>query len=185
MRKRKTNWRQIATYAGVALAIFLTLGVILAGRDLPPPPGQQPIILQGGNVAAHRITTRSWSFTYDRAQTSPDGTVASVDGIHSGVLYKNGKPYLSISAQHITANTQTFDFTATGDVHIEYIGDKGKKRRSFDTDLVIWANALRQLQLNHPSIVRTGDNTLGVKSVLVDFHTGTVHLGPVKGKITI
>ncbi len=185
MPNRKINWRRIATYAAIALAVFLGIGVIRAGKDLPPPPGQEPIILSGGKVAAHRISSRSWSFSYDHAQTSPDGTVANVDGIHSGVLFKNGKPYLSISAQHITANTQTFDFTATGDVHIEYIGDNGKRKRSFDTDLVIWANAQRQLQLNHQSIVRTGDDTLTVASVLVDFHTGTVHLGAIKGKINI
>ncbi|MEO6914088.1 MAG: hypothetical protein ABI182_08730, partial [Candidatus Baltobacteraceae bacterium] len=145
MPKPKLNWRRIAGYAAIAAAIFLTVGVILAGRDLPPPPGQQPIILKGGNVSAHRMKSRAWSFTYDRAQTSADGTIANIDGVRSGVLYKDGKPYLSITAQHITVNTQTFDFTATGDVHIEYIGDKGKHRRSFDTDLVVWANALRQL----------------------------------------
>lgn len=185
MPKPKLNWRRLATYAATAMAIVITLGVILAGRDLPPPPGQQPIILNGGSVAGHRIKSRSWSFTYDRAQTSPDGTVANIDGVHSGVLYKNGEPYLNISAQHIAANTQTFDFTATGDVHIEYVGDKGKRRRSFDTDLVIWANARRELQLNHPSIVRTGEDSMTVKSILVDFQTGTVHLGPIDGKVSI
>lgn len=186
MRKLRASWRPFAIMAALAVVALLAGGVILAGREIPPQPGTVPVILQHGGVFGHRLTSRgakTWSFDYDRVQTSPDGTVADIDGVHGGLLYKDGKPYLKISAKHISANTISNDYTAKGEIHIEALGSGVK--RSFDTDLAVWQNFSKTLTLAHPSIVRTGDAALTFKTVTVDFNTGTVHVGPIAGSVKV
>lgn len=181
---RTFNWRIAAWVAGGVLVVWLVVGIILAGQEPGGvPPGSMPIILRGGRVTGNRVSTRSWTFDYKTAQTSPDGTLATVDGVKNGVLYKKGKPYLSISAEHVTINTQTFDFTAIGDVHVAALNPKDKIAKSFDTDLAVWTNSVKMLQLNHPSIVRTGDQVLKVATISVNFNTNDIHMGKIDGSV--
>ena len=181
---RKWNWRKIGYAAGTVVLIWLVVGVVLAGREpAPPTPGMQPLTLHGGRVTGNRMSTKSWMFEYKKAEMSSDGTLASVDGVRQGVLYKNGKPYLSVTAEHVSVNTQSFDFTATGDVHVTQMQDAGGASRSFDTDFIQWVNGSKMLSLPHPSIVRSGGQTLKVTSVNVNFNTGEIRFGGMRGGI--
>lgn len=180
---RTRQWRLAGLVAGAALLVFVVIGIFAAGREpTPVPPSAQPVVLRGGHAASNRLRSKSWSFDYERAQMSADESKAEVDGIHSGVLYKDGKPYLRIAARHISANTVSFDFIATGRVHIEQMGTPSATR-SFDTDLVQWNNATKLLTLAHPSVVRTGDQTLRVESIVVDFGKSLIRLGPIRGSV--
>lgn len=179
-----TRWRATALIVGAVLVIWLVIGIVMAGREASPlPPGTQPVTLRGGRVNGNRISTRSWTFDYRRAQMSPDGSFATVDGVRNGVLYKKGKPYLSIAAEHVSLNTQTLDFTAIGDVHIEALNPKDGVHKSFDTDLVQWTNATKMLALSHQSLFRTGTETLRVASITVNFNTNDIHVGRIEGSV--
>ncbi len=167
----------------VAILGILAEGVVLSGRDLPPPPGAQPVVLGAGGVTAHKMSTKSWSLFYDRAQTSPDGSLAEIDGIHNGVFYRKGKPYITLTARHVSVNTLSNDFTATGDVHVTEI--KGKASRTFDTDLIVWTNATKLLTLNHPSVIKTGKAVMTVANATFNVQTGDVHLGKIGGQLNI
>ena len=182
----KGRWRLAALIAGAVLLVWVIVEIFTAGGGpggAPPPSGLQAMTLHGGRVTGNRMSTKSWMFVYQHAEMSPDGVTASVDGIHQGVLYKDRKPYLSVDAQHVSVNTQTFDFVATGDVHITQAAQPGSASRSFDTDLIQWANATKSLTLPHPSIVRSGDQTLRVATVNVNFNTGDIRLGKISGGI--
>jgi hypothetical protein len=184
MTMRRWNWRRIAFAAGAVVLIWLIAGVLLAGREpLPQMPGMQPLTLHGGRVTGNRMSTKSWMFEYAKAEMSADGVLASVDGVRQGLLYKNGKPYLSVTAEHVSVNTQTFDFTAVGDVHVTQMQDNGGARRSFDTDFIQWVNATKMLMLPHPSVVRSGGDTLKVTSVTVNFNTGEIRFGGLQGGV--
>jgi hypothetical protein len=39
------------------------------------------------------------------------------------------------------------------------------------------------LQLPHPSIFRTGDETLKVSTITVNFNTSDIHLGKINGAV--
>ena len=175
----RSRWRTFVWICGIAIVAILAEGLLLSGRDTPPPPSSAPAILAKGQISAHRWKTRSWSLEYDRAQMSPDGSFAEVEGIHNGVLYRDGKPYLSISAQHVSANTVSEDFTATGRVHVAQAN--GPESRTFDTDLITWTNANKTLTLAHPSVIKSGKGTLTVDSASINFFTGAVHLGRIRG----
>ncbi|HEY9180117.1 MAG TPA: hypothetical protein VIO32_05320 [Candidatus Baltobacteraceae bacterium] len=180
---RAWKWKRIGWIAAAVLLVWIVVEVIVAGRDVPPPPGAQPITLKGGHVTGNHISTRSWSFGYAKAEMSPDGILATLDGVKNGILYKKGKPYLSIAAQHVSVNTQSFDFTATGDVHIEALNPSDGIKKSFDTDLVQWVNGTKMLQLPHQSIFQTNGQTLKVASITVDFNTNDIHLGKINGVV--
>ena len=180
----KLDWKFLSIGAGLALLLYLVVGIVLAGREpAPPPPGSEPIVLMGCKGIGNRISTRSWSFQCKRATMSADGVNATIEDVHDGVLYKNGKPYLKLSAKQVTVNTQTFDFNAIGLVHMEAISSKDNVTRTFETDALQWSNATKLLLLPHPSIIRTGDQILRVATITVDFNKNEVHLGKIEGAL--
>jgi hypothetical protein len=184
VKRKWFTWRRLVWIAGAGLLVWLIVGVILAGKDTPEiPPTSQAIDLKGGHITGNRITTKSWSFDYQHAQLSPDGTTGTVDGVRNGIVFKKGKPYLRISAEHISINTQSLDFTAIGKVHVERVDDPEK--RSFDTDLVVWTNNAKIVRLDHPSYVHTKDNTLRLESVTINFDTDQIHFGQIGGKFEL
>jgi hypothetical protein len=184
MRVKPLWWKRLALGAGVALGIYVVVEIILAGGGAPPiPPSQTPIELRGGHVLTNHIATKSWSFDYDRAKLSPDGLSGSVDGVRNGIIFRKGKPYLRISARHVQLNIQTLDFTAVGKVHVERINDAA--HRSFDTDLVAWTNDAKILRMPHPAYIHSGNQTLRIDGISVNFDDNTVHLGKVAGGVDV
>ena len=181
---RRLPWKHIGWLAALALAIYLIVGIVLAGRGTPPIPAElQAITLKGAHVRGNRINTHSWSFDYKSANLSADGTTGTVDGVRNGVLFKKGKPYMKISAEHISVNTQSLDFTAIGKVTVEKVKDD--QSRSFQSDLVEWSNATKMLQMPHPSYVRTDGNTLKIAGISVNFATNEIHFGRIVGGVNV
>lgn len=178
--------RLLFIIGGSVLTIWLVIGLILAGRDdMPEPPTNPPIVLQGGNVRGgnHTISSRSWTLSYDRGQFSPDGVMGTLDGVHDGVIYRKGKPYIRLDARHVALNAQTLDFTAIGSVHIQMLNDPF--HRSFDTDYVSWTNDAKMLQMQHPSYLHVGGQTLKISTIDIDFSKNQVHLGALNGSIGV
>ncbi len=182
-RKRR---RIVLIGTGVAFGLFIVAGIVfVAPWNIPMLPASQPITLQGGNVRGtnHMIATRSWSLSYDRGEFSPDGTTGTIDGVHNGIIYRKGKPYVEIAARHIALDTETLDFTAIGVVHIQMLDDP--YRRSFDTDYVTWTNDAKLLRMDHPSFLHVGGQTLKIRSIAIDFDKNEIHLGRIDGAVGI
>ena len=180
---RRWKWKRISLIAAIAFGVYVILGITLAGHDIPPLPTQQTMQLYGGTVNGNRISTKSWTFDYTHAQLSPDGTAGTIDGVHNGVVFKHGKPYVHISAEHITLNTQSLDFTATGKVVITRVDTSTPER--FETDEMVWSNAVHLLHLDHTSFLRTGDHVLKIGGAVLDFNKNTVHLSGVEGSVHV
>ena len=181
---RTWGWKQYLAAAAIAFGIYVTLGIVFAGGGtIPTPPANVPIQMYGATIANNRINTKAWSFDYDHAQLSPDASTGTVEGIRHGIVFKKGKPDLKISAEKITLDTQSLDFTAIGKVHVEKIDDK--QHRSFDTDLVTWTNNAKEMRLDHGGYVHSGGQTLHLEGVTVDFDAETFHIGKMNGGVDI
>ena len=122
----------------------------------------------------NHISTKSWSFDYDRARLASDGMSGSVDGVRNGIVFRKGKPYLRISANTFSLTFKRWISPRVGKVHIERIDDP--EHRSFDTDLVTWTNDAKLLRMAHPAYVHSGNQTLRIDGITVNFDDNTIHL---------
>jgi hypothetical protein len=175
--------KPLAWTGGILLAIYLVAGVYLAGQheSLAPPPNS-PVVFTGGKALGQKLTGRSWTADFDRIVSNADQTVLHLDGVRHAVIFKDGKPYLRVRAEHMTVNTLTHDFVATGPIHIE-MADSGPKR-TFETDQASWTDASQVLNLPHQSEVGTGaELPLLVGSIRVDVKSGDIELHRVGGAV--
>lgn len=178
----RARWVLVAKIAGAALVVWLIAGVILAGRGTPPIPASSgTVVLNSCRTFNTHLRMKTWRFDCKRAELSPDQTVATIYGVRDGILYKKGKPYLRLQAQQVQFNLQTLDFTANGDVHITALQNSDGVKRTFETDFVSWNNASKMLYMPHQSIVKSGDQTLRIANVTVNFTTGQVQVRSIRG----
>lgn len=180
----RVPWKRIGWIVGGLLLVWLIVGVIIAGFGTPPlPPNNTGVTLKGGHVQGNRISSRSWSFDYTGAQLSPDGSTGTVDGVRNGIVLKKGKPYAKVAAEHISLDTNSLNFTALGKVHIELIKDP--QHRSFDSDLMVWTNANKTLEMDHPSYLHEGSAVVKLEKATVNFDTDQIHVGSVAGDVEL
>lgn len=180
----KLPWKRVAWIAGAIFLLWVIIEITVAGNGTPPlPSNQNGITLAGGHVQGNRISSRSWSFDYKKADMSADGSTGTVDGVRNGIVLKKGKPYAKVAAEHISLDTNSLNFTAIGKVHVELIKDP--QHRSFDTDLLAWTNGTKLLRMDHPSYLHTSGNTVKLENVTINFDTNQVHLGAIAGDVEI
>ena len=169
----------------IALAVLIGLGWVVfqtihAGDGIPPPPTQTQTKLTGGTANDKRIDGKSWSLDYDTATLSPDGSLATIDRVHDGVILRNGKPYMHMTARHVSANLGTNTFDVTGAVRFSEIGGQ---HRTLETVGAHYNGSDHVLQLNEPTIIREGPMTFHVATASVNFLTGDTKLGKIQGSM--
>jgi hypothetical protein len=157
--------------------------VYAAGGTDVPPPGNAPQIISKGQVTAFHIATKSWSFDYDKVVANSDQSVMDLTGIHNGVFYKGGKPYLHMQAQHVTVYMLTKNFVATGPLHIETIDQP--RKRTLDTTAAIWDDGGKLLTLAKTTTLTTagGDPPLVAGKITINVGTGEVHIDQISGHV--
>jgi hypothetical protein len=167
----------------VAGAAFVGYGIYRAGlNETPPPPSNQQIIFHNGRANGQRIETRSWTADYDKVVSNGDQTYLEMDGVHNGIIYRKGKPYLRVRAAHLTVNTVSRDFTAEGPIHVETVASN--PRRSFDTISATWSDASEELTMDQHVTIDTGArHPLEVSSLSLNVKTGKVELTGVSGPV--
>lgn len=168
---------------GVALFAYAGYGMWLAGRDEQMlPPSNAPVLFQHGTALGQRLTGRSWTADYDRIVTSTDQTSLDLYGVKHAVIFKDGKPYLRVTAERMTVNTVTHDFSATGKLHVETVGRT--PTRTFDTESANWSDVQQTLTLPDKARIGTGASLpLLVGSATFDVKTGDLELRQVAGAV--
>jgi hypothetical protein len=172
-----------ALILGAALAAYVGYGIWMAGRnETMIPSSNGPVLFKTGNAIGQRLNGRSWSTVYERISTSTDQTQLDLYGIKHGLIYKDGKPYLKVTAERMTVNTVTRDFNATGKLHVETVGKK--PMRTFDTETANWNDALQTLTLPDKAKFGTGAALpLLVGSAVFNVKTGELEMHQVAGAV--
>lgn len=165
----------VAIVAGLAWVVYKT---VTAGGDIPAPQNQLGTVLSGGQAGGKRLDGKSWSLDYDSLTMSPDGMTADIQNVHDGVIYRDGKPYMHVRAEHITANRVTNDFTVRGKVEFTQIGGAD---RHLTTTGATFAGFKQQLTLAKPTVIRDGPTTITVANAVIDFRSGNVTTGRIVG----
>lgn len=167
----------------LALVAVLGLGWIVfqtihAGEDIPPPPAQTQTKLTGGSANDKRIDGKSWSLDYDTATLSPDGSLAQIERVHDGVILRDGKPFMHMTADHVTANLALNEFNVTGKVTFSEVGGQHRK---LETTGAHYAGSTHILQLDRPTTIQDGTVTFHVATASINFATGETKLGRING----
>ena len=172
--------RVAAALIAAALLAWIAWQTIHAGADIPAQRSQQQTQLSGGSANDKRIDGKSWSFDYDTATLSPDDSLAEIDHVHNGVILRDGKPYMHMTAKHVSANLNYNDFVVTGPVSFTEIGGQ---RRQLDTDEAHYTGNDHVLHLDHPTTIRAAGMTFRVATAVVNFTTGATKLGRITGSL--
>ena len=177
--------KRIVGLAVVAAIGFVGYGIYDAGRDERPAPlANTNIQFSKGHASGQRVKFRSWSADYDKIVSNADQTILDVQNVRNGTIYKNGKPYMHVRAEHMTVNTITHDFAETGPMHAETVGST--PTRTFDTDSAVWNDALQTLTFAKHVVIRTGtDEPLTVGSLTLDIKTGAVDIRDIEGPVRL
>jgi hypothetical protein len=172
--------RLAGVLAGLA---FLAVGIYRAGlNELPPPLSSPDALFHRGHASGERIASKSWSADYDNVVANQDQTILEVDGVHRGIIYRRGKPYLRVRATHMTINTLSHDFTATGPLHVETVARH--PQRTFDMNAAAWNDARQLLTCYDHVRISTGANApLTVERLTFNVRTGNLDLHHVAGPI--
>jgi hypothetical protein len=182
-RAPRLSLGRLAAGAGLALVAFVGWGIYRAGLgETPPPASSSDIVFHEGKANGERITTRSWTAEYDRLVSNSDQTILDLDNVRNGTIFRAGKPYLHVRAQHMTVNTLTRDFQVAGHLHVETVS--AKPPRSFDTTSAHWSDGLQRLDLDQRVTIESGANApLVVGRLSFDVKTGTLEMHDITGPI--
>jgi hypothetical protein len=175
---RVARLRVLALLVGLSGFGWIVYQTVHAGEEIPPPPAQQQTRLHGGSANDKRIDGKSWSLDYDTATLSPDGSLATIENVHDGIILRNGKPYMHLTAEHVTANLALNDFVVVGKVTFTEIG--GQHRR-LDTVGAHYSGSAHTLALDSPLTIHDGPLTLRVATATINFSNGHTKLGRIIG----
>jgi len=176
--------KQAITLIVLVVIAWIGYEVHAAGRDETPPPAPQPVVMQKGKAHGERLSTPSWSIEYDRVIGNPDQSLLNLEGVRNGVFYRNGKPYLHLHAAHVTVNTVTHDFTASGPFHVETVDRV--HFRTIDTTEAVWTQTSKHLFLPKKTRIGTGAKAkpLIADGITVDVNSGDIHMEHVRGGLS-
>jgi lipopolysaccharide export system protein LptC len=170
--------RVAGALVAAAILAWVVYQTVHAGADIPGPAANQQTRLSVGSAYGKRIDGKSWALDYQTATLSADGGVAEIDHVHDGVIFRNGKPYMHMTAQHVTANLSANDFLVTGPVSFTEVG--GQHRR-LDTEGAQYSGNDHTLRLDNPTTIHDGPVTFRVTTAVVNFQTGQTQLGRIVG----
>jgi lipopolysaccharide export system protein LptA len=169
--------------AVILVAAYLGVGIYRAGlNELPPPSSSAQVTFYHGTANGERVESKSWSADYDTIVANQDQTIFQAQNVRHGVIYRKGKPYLRVRAQHMTVNMVSHDFAADGPVHVETVD--AHPRRAFDTNSAVWNEAQQTLTLSGPLRISTGaPYPLRADRLTVNVGSGKLELIHVSGTI--
>jgi hypothetical protein len=172
--------RIVVSLVAAAFLTWVGIGIYRAGGDVPPPSGLLETKLSAGHAEGRRIDGKpSWSLDYDRLTASADTTVATLENVRHGELYKRGKPFMQMIAKHVVVNTLSNDFIVTGP--LELIENDGLHKRRLTSDAANYSGVLQTLTLTHPAKIFSDGAKVDVKTATVNFRSGDMALGPLVG----
>jgi hypothetical protein len=102
----------------VAAVLIYYLVSALLMPDTPADLGQPQITMSNVKGQGERGTQLGWRFVADSSQTSTDGLVTTYRHVREGVYYLKGKPAYRITADEVTVDLRSMNYTGAGSVHV-------------------------------------------------------------------
>ena len=177
-RSGRPTWRFWLTAIAVLFLggyLYLFISAILA-PPLPPVVGSNSVVMRTLHVIGQHGPKLGWSFSADSSSTSLDGAYTTYKNVRDGTYYDHGKPAYHISAQQVTLDTRSQNYSATGDVHVWAV--TGVQPRDIRADGLTWSQPMQTLTCPTNMTVHYAGSTYSGTNLIVNFRDGTIHTGP-------
>lgn len=170
-------WRRLALVAGIAFAGWVAWGIVRAGGPTPNVGVPTTSELVRGHAEGRRLNARSWSLDYDRIVEAPDGSTATLYDVRHGQIFRNGKPYVTVTADTVVVNTLSNDFSASG--HVVLVEDDGKHQRRFRSERALYNGVPEVLTLPAPVHIESDGMAASFDHAVVNLKTGAMTVGRI------
>ncbi|HXW52181.1 MAG TPA: LPS export ABC transporter periplasmic protein LptC [Candidatus Acidoferrales bacterium] len=168
--------------AALVLAGGYFLITALLTPDIPPSLGQPQIQMRQVIGQGERGTQLGWRFVADSSELSTDDEVTTYHNVRRGTYYLDGKPAYELTADQVTLDMRSQNYTATGAVHVWSV----RKRDLSDlrTETVLWNNPLQMITCPAQVRVRYKGFDFVTSRLQSNFGTGVSSLGAttIQGK---
>jgi LPS export ABC transporter protein LptC len=184
----------LKTVLALTLAlIVIGSGAVFVGSRLsflrpesnPPKPKAPldsmlpPIQVQGMHFKVSEKGKPQWEFALDDTQQMKDGRVA-LNGLHQGVYYREGKPYLRMKAANATWDRASKALVMGGGV--EVTGTDGLR---FNAPSLKWSGDKKKIYCPGPIQFRTEDGWVTASQLVADLKKQTFTLQQVSGAFSL
>ena len=166
MRRR---WPVIATGCAVALSAVLA-DRLLRDEPLPlPPVTRAPDAIRVEGLKSFLVRKNGlplWKLSADSIAVDADGVNTQATHVKDGTWFKDGKPYLKLTARTVRLRNATNDLMASGGIVAS-----GPSGFHLVTSSVLWTEKLRSLFCDHP--VRFQVHNWDISTAMMNYHVGT------------
>ncbi|HKW45273.1 MAG TPA: hypothetical protein VJN22_06400, partial [Candidatus Eremiobacteraceae bacterium] len=111
----------------------------------------------------------------DSSETSVDGALTTYKNVRDGTYFEHGKPAYHISANQVTLDTRSQNYSASGGVHIWAV--TGEQPRDIKADSLNWSQPLQTLSFPSGVTVLYESSSYSGRNLYVDFRDGSIHTG--------
>ena len=123
------------------LAYYLVSALLMP--DTPSGLGQPQITMNKVQGQGERGNQIGWKFVADDSQTTTDGSMTIYHHIRDGVYYLKGKPAYRLSADEVTLDLRSMNYTGSGAVHVWSVLPRDLS--DLRTENLSWNNPLQTL----------------------------------------
>lgn len=174
----------IGGVAGVVGSRWISQG----GPAAAPPPPEKPLEaylpelnLKGINYEVLEKGKRQWGFKAEEVVDSRDGSSTALNGLHDGVFYKDGKPYLRMKSGSAVYHHHTRQLQMNGGVQV--VGPDGL---NFHAPSLVWKSDQKKIVCPGPVRLQTADGWITSHGALTaDLKSQTFTLSQVSGQFSL
>ena len=143
---------------------------------------EQPATVVQPQIQMHQVvgqgergTQLGWRFVADSSDLSTDGQITTYHNVRRAEYYLKGHPAYELTAQQVTLDMRSQNYTAAGDVHIWSV--RHNDLSDLRTQNELWNNPLQTLTCPGEVRVRYKGFDFLTSSLQINFANGTSTLG--------
>ena len=170
--------------AGFFAARMLSAPAPPAAKAAPDRPLESylpELALKGINYEVSEKGKRQWGFKAEDVIESKDGRTTQLNGLHGGVFYKDGKPYLHLKSGSATYDHVMKQLQMKGGVQVT--GPNGLR---FDASSLVWKSDKKFIVCPGPVRLQTEGGWITSNGTLTaDLQRQTFSLQQVSGQFSL
>ncbi len=107
---------------------------------VPKPPAAPQVIAEDVELKIRSQGKLLWQLTIEKGRVPTDGSTIWVTGLKRGVYFRDGKPYLTVTAGQLQYNPTSENIVVSGDINL-----RSEDGLSLSTSQMRWHKDLRRI----------------------------------------